>query len=399
MRHTALLLAVTLLAALHAAAQDAPPPQAQSARIDGAVLIGGKPCPNEKIILFNMRERKPIPPVITDTQGKFSFPNVAPGIYGIGCLRDFPHRASKFNLTFNNPTATRCLCIDPGETINIQLGGTGRTLTGRLTLPPNATLTPAWQGAKVRYLSSVLDIPAPPENLPDAEKEAWFNQQLQTPAFQALMEKRLSLVVELHEDGQFTIPDVPPGKYQLEIQIADDTTGNDKPAGGIKREIDVPEGTEPYALGDIPIDILARIEPGAPAPDFTATTLDGASITLSSLKGKPVLLDFWATWCAPCRMEVPHIKEIHQRFGDAITIIGLSRDRAKAPLEAYIKDNALPWPQIYLRDIKHTDIADTYQVNAIPSIILIGPDGNILATQLRGAAITTAIEKALATKK
>lgn len=146
--------------------------------------------------------------------------------------------------------------------------------------------------------------------------------------------------------------------------------------------------------------LIDRLKVGAAAPAFSARALGGEPISLSSLRGKVVLLDFWATWCAPCRAETPHLKATHDAFGedDRFVMIGLSvDDEAEAP-KTYSAENGLKWLQCHLGEASKSSILRDFGVQGIPSIWLIGPDGKVVAKDLRGEGIKAAVAKALGRK-
>lgn len=124
---------------------------------------------------------------------------------------------------------------------------------------------------------------------------------------------------------------------------------------------------------------------GSHAPDFEQADTQGKMVRLSSFNGKYVLLDFWASWCGPCRKENPALVKVYQEFKDKkFTILGVSLDEhdgRAAWLEA-IKKDGLIWPQ--LSDLKHWDnvVAKLYSISSIPQSFLIGPDGVIIARDL-----------------
>ena len=113
-----------------------------------------------------------------------------------------------------------------------------------------------------------------------------------------------------------------------------------------------------------------------PAPDFTVKTLEGNSLKLSSLKGKVVLLDFWATWCPPCRAEIPHFKELYSQYkGKGLEIIGLSIDQdGEAAVRPFAKENGINYPLA----IGNQALTQVYGgILGIPTTFLIDKQGKI----------------------
>ena len=114
------------------------------------------------------------------------------------------------------------------------------------------------------------------------------------------------------------------------------------------------------------------------APAFSITTLDEQRLTLEDLKGKVVLLDFWATWCGPCRQATPGLKGLYTKYKDRpFVIIGVSLDYEQSPWRSYIKDNGMEWPQYYDRN---RAMMKLFGVNPIPSYVLIDHEGIVRDT-------------------
>lgn len=135
---------------------------------------------------------------------------------------------------------------------------------------------------------------------------------------------------------------------------------------------------------------------GTVMADFTQADTTGKPVALSSLRGKYVLVDFWASWCRPCRMENPNVVANFQRFKDKnFTVLGVSLDKAKpAWLEAIKMDN-LTWPHVSDLQGWSNAVAAQFKITSIPQNFLIGPDGKILAKNLRGAALEKKLEQLL----
>jgi peroxiredoxin len=146
------------------------------------------------------------------------------------------------------------------------------------------------------------------------------------------------------------------------------------------------------------IDALKLTSIGAIAPDFTQNDVNGLPVRLSSFRGKYVLLDFWASWCGPCRQENPNVVKLYNKYkGKGFTVLGVSLDKAegKAAWLAAIKNDGLTWTQV--SDLKYWGnlVATLYGVQSIPQNFLIDPQGKIIAKDLRGDDLDNALEKYL----
>lgn len=135
---------------------------------------------------------------------------------------------------------------------------------------------------------------------------------------------------------------------------------------------------------------------GNPAPEISLQTPDGKTVTLSSLRGKYVLVDFWASWCGPCRQENPNVVKAYNAFkGKNFTILGVSLDEDKDKWLKAIEKDKLTWPHI--SDLKgwQSLAARDYNVNSIPANFLVDPAGNIIAANLRGEELTAKLSEVL----
>ena len=135
---------------------------------------------------------------------------------------------------------------------------------------------------------------------------------------------------------------------------------------------------------------------GAKFPDFAEKDLDGKPLSIASHKGKIVLLDFWATWCPPCRAEIPNVVATYKKYhAQGFDIIGVSLDQEQSKLTAYIKDQGMTWPQYFDGKGWQNKLASQYGIQSIPATFLLDGEGKIIGKDLRGEDLTAAVAKAL----
>jgi peroxiredoxin len=135
---------------------------------------------------------------------------------------------------------------------------------------------------------------------------------------------------------------------------------------------------------------------GKQAPEISLPDTEGRTVKLSSFRGKYVLVDFWASWCGPCRKENPNVVQAYNQFKNKnFTILGVSLDRQKEAWEKAIVDDNLNWTHI--SDLKYwqSEVVPVYQVGSIPFNVLVDPDGKVVAENLRGNALEQKLQQVL----
>jgi peroxiredoxin len=146
------------------------------------------------------------------------------------------------------------------------------------------------------------------------------------------------------------------------------------------------------------IDGFDALNVGKLAPLFTAPDTLGRPVKLADYRGKYVLLDFWASWCVPCREENPNVVAAYKRFHNKnfdVLSVSLDKSDAKASWIAAIKKDGLTWQHVSDLKFWNSDVAKLYFIKSIPQNYLIDPNGKIIAANLRGEALTHKLEELL----
>ncbi|WP_228446078.1 TlpA family protein disulfide reductase [Chryseobacterium gleum] len=150
----------------------------------------------------------------------------------------------------------------------------------------------------------------------------------------------------------------------------------------------------------VSVDAQKAIEIGKKAPEITMTKADGTAFSLSTLKGKIVLIDFWATWCAPCVEEQPELRTLYDTYSDNVKnnqfeILGISLDRNKESWQKAIDRFGINWIQVSDLKFWKSPVAKLYEVDELPFNIIIDGQGTILAKNLHGKDLEEFLKKSL----
>jgi thiol-disulfide isomerase/thioredoxin len=171
--------------------------------------------------------------------------------------------------------------------------------------------------------------------------------------------------------------------------IAKDYAGSEPAnvASGILQQIDAQKESRA---------IQAAFKPGAAFPDFAEKDLAGQPLSLSKYKGKVVLVDFWATWCGPCRAELPNVVAAYSKYHDkGFEIVGISLDQSEDALKSFLPENKVTWAQFFDGKGWENVLAKKYGITSIPMTFLLDKEGKIVARDLRGPALETELERLL----
>jgi peroxiredoxin len=391
-------------------------------RIDGVAMIGTKPDAQAKIVLqWGARVYDPAQPTVsavdrqtTDEQGKFTFDRVPAGQLTI-CRMSADGRVS----------ASVPATVQAGQTVAVQLGGNGRSVIGHVVKPDGAKPSLQCQG----YLQGQSAPPPPPTELLAAgkklqqtmadpqispqQKDAWLSQWSGTSegqAYQAAMmayqqstyQTNQPVMLSIAADGSFRANDLPPGKYQLtiyQIQVAEGG-GSSQVYSMIRREVTVSgPSDDPLDLGQLKLALAAPPAGAvdAPAISFEAKTLDGKTFKLADHRGAYVLVDLWATWTPLSDTRLAALNDVFTAFGQdkKFVMIGLGAGDSVQDVTRFTQQHAMPWMQAGLDEPTAQSISEMLGVSSLPAVVLIGPDGKVIAAGMRGPGIRTAVREAL----
>lgn len=176
-----------------------------------------------------------------------------------------------------------------------------------------------------------------------------------------------------------------PNKYEQELVAY---------ADGLKDEF---KENAPVQMFIKQMEAVKPVSVGHKAPEFTAKDANGKDVKLADYNGKYVMLDFWASWCGPCRQENPNLVRLYNQYkGKGFNILGISLDDNKAAWQRAVMDDKLIWQHV--SDLQKWDgpVARTYQVQAIPSNFIIDPQGNIVAKNITGKNLEEFLNKTFA---
>ena len=369
------------------------------ATLDGIVRIGVVPAVDARVSLSYERPQDQEAYWIdvgyggiiqTNTEGRFVCRNLMPGLVRVARMV----RESNDRWGLTSMTVVELL---PGKTTKVILGGSGRPVVGRMVLPTD------FKGhIDMAQGSGSLFVGIPPADFPEgydqmtsSQKRAFLKKWWDSPEAKEAQRTRKQNSFNVLADGTFRAEDIEPGWYSMYLCITElrTTAGVEHLVvlGSAIHKFEVPEmateWSEPLDVGTIELNVYRQFQVGEQAPDFSAKTADGESISLADYRGKYLLLNFWDTG-GPNNIIMPLLRKINARYADdpRFALVGLNTDQFTDVAIEYSKEKEFAGIQGYLG--QKSKVQTDYGADETPSTFLIGLDGKIIARWIQDGLLT-----------
>ena len=301
------------------------------------------------------------------------------------------------------------LIPEAGKTYAVAVGARGRAVTGRILFSPDVLKAKSIELTDPRQTHAVAFRVDEGASLPpgigtiDESSFTWLWRDKER-AYRPSQTVSKRFIPRIAEDGAFTFAGLEPGDYEFVVNVHAPLGENVSCGRGVLEGVAitrfaVPKGpsNDPLRVPDVRIQRLTYPGVGEPAPRFEAKTFEGKTVRLEDLRGRTVLLEFWATWCAPCVAQLPKMQALYETFAanEKFAMIGLSVDWDTEKAKRMVAERQLAWPQVGLGSMDESPVVRQYGVGGVPTTVLIGAEGKIIARGTNLDELTRQIEKAL----
>jgi beta-lactamase regulating signal transducer with metallopeptidase domain/thiol-disulfide isomerase/thioredoxin len=370
------------------------------AKVSGRLVQAGKPVGEWGVRLDPIRDQGGDAPrghigfyVQTSVVGSFVFDRVPP----VACRVE-----GNLHWSVNGPlSSSRSMPIvpGPGEEITLSLGGGGAELTGRVALdrPPTAKFDYHFG---LNYLVARRPGIKPPASVAKKGfdwRRGWSDAWTSSLEGAAYLQTLPHHFVKPDPDGRFQISGVEPGEYDLAFRLYGSTEGClIHPVGLAVVRVSVPEDRSALDLGTIRVPALPGLKVGDAAPALEFPGLDGSRKSLADASGKYVLIDFWATWCGACVATIGEVESLRQKYAErlGLVVVGANLDSDVQHVIEFLRDRKLGWDHALLGEWSSTDVPKRFAVSSVPTYVLVGPDGRVVAHEGSLETIAASLDKA-----